>query len=317
MGLSLTTRILNFIIAGIKNSKIFKPKKMIWEFSFELNNEEINPDLIMFFDSPEEFYSLIEIMGISTKWHSDEKNRKLKQFKQYKNLSFSLENLPSERIPAKNVELFINYIFFDTNRDIIDEFIDDVIQNDSEIYIYSIQTKEKTFEIIQSENSNNHKMIMELMQNIDRKLFWRKTYVPFMISDLTSIKGDAQNNVVISRDESRIVVSHVLSFILNRKITNKSSEFYISDLLIYIFEDNIAEIGDQERRGMIRKLRLVLKYLTDELFQNLKLDVLERINDNKYKIKLRNNKTLIDRFREIEKAVKNYLSQETLLKYFN
>lgn len=309
MGIRPSTRYLNFLIYCIKKSNRYQGKSIAWEFDFTIDGEEIRPDMLVYFNAPGSFYSLIELM-YRTKVYDEEDKKN--QYYRYQSLRGKTESLPAEIMPAKPDPLYINYVFLNTNQNIISKFVEDVLENDGTIHVYEVDTNERHFQSIQKKDNINHEFFVETSNNIENNAYWSQQYVPFTVQDLSEVKGQEGNKVKISRVTSRIITSHMLAFIIHRKIIEKTAEFSISEVVDFLFDSSSVTMGEKERKGMIRKIRLVFKYLHSDLFPTLNLDVINRISDNKYRIVLRKTATLQDRFKEIEKQVNEHLATRTL-----
>ena len=119
---SKETKLINFLAGVSKYNNIgFNVKNIVIEYHDQINGILINPDVLLFFDKPSDFYSLFEIKRRTTpKTDSDliieTNNEIIPQYQKYQTMKTNLDQLNTQYLPAiPNTPFYLNYLFYNTD----------------------------------------------------------------------------------------------------------------------------------------------------------------------------------------------------------
>lgn len=319
---SRETKLLNYIMGVCKYNYInFKLKSGVLEYHEPINGIEVNPDFITFFEAPSEFYILYEIkMRQNPKSDSvivtEAQNAILTQYKKYQLMKSNLDQLNPQYLPAMlNKPFFINYFYYNTTTHIVDIIISN-ISPDSDTY-FLIHTFQSKSLVLHKGNTNtlNYTFIQELIAHIKEQKYWEYNFYPFTMFDLKSgIKGKGGSGVDVDREKALIIVPEILGFILQRKIREDPSLFEVTEIIRFLFNGSDKKIGEQESQALVKKIRLILEYMADDLFPSLKIEVIKK-ESTKFRITLRNTKNLKANFEEIQNKTLDHLKTKKITEF--
>ncbi len=216
-------------------------------------------------------------------------------------------------------ELLINYLFINSELNVIQDIIAQIpISRDT--YVYSMNLDEYILEEIQAErdtlNFQLMNRIIELSRNRD---YWKKIYIPFTLEDIIGIKGKDGNRVDVPRYAGAIITNKFIQFIVNSKITQKSTTFSSDDFMDFIFKEffKAVIIGDDKKIAFKRKIILYLDWVAKKLIQEINIsEIIRKLSQNRYRIILRNTSTLEDRCLEIRKRAIAFFLQMKITEFF-
>jgi len=142
--------------------------------------------------------------------------------------------------------------------------------------------------------------------------YWKKIYIPFTLNDIVGIKGKNGNKVDIPRFAGIIITNKLIQFIVNRKITQESSNFTADHFIDFLFREfiQIISIGEDEKKAFKRKIILFLNWFAEDLIQEINIsEIIRKIAQNKYNIILRKTETLEDRCIDIRNQAIAFFQQ--------
>ncbi|MHA1439283.1 MAG: hypothetical protein ACTSPD_17060 [Promethearchaeota archaeon] len=211
--------------------------------------------------------------------------------------------------------MFLNYVFINSEINIIRDIINQVpIQNDTNVY--SMNLGSKTFNEVQAElGTKNYQLMRNIIYLSTNQEFWKKIYISFTLRDIVGIKGLGGDKVDIPRFAGAILTNKFIQFIVNRKITEKDTNFNSDDFINFIFKEffKVINIGEAEKMAFKRKIVMYLDWFAKKLIEEINLtEVIRRIGHDKYRIIIRNTSTLEDRCSEIRKKVIAFFRQKKI-----
>ncbi|MHA1294524.1 MAG: hypothetical protein ACTSQJ_17935 [Promethearchaeota archaeon] len=211
--------------------------------------------------------------------------------------------------------MFLNYVFINSEINIIRDIINQVpIQNDTNVY--SMNLGNKTFNEVQAElGTKNYQLMRNIIYLSTNQEFWKKIYISFTLRDIVGIKGLGGDKVDIPRFAGAILTNKFIQFIVNRKITEKDTNFNSDDFINFIFKEffKVINIGEAEKIAFKRKIVMYLDWFAKKLIEEINLtEVIRRIGHDKYRIIIRNTSTLEDRCSEIRKKVIAFFRQKKI-----
>jgi hypothetical protein len=287
--------------------------RAIYELDIYLQRgNECRPDLFCLFNEDSNFYySLFEIKKRNIYKMDDIVDKIRPQYLSY--LRISIDDLDDFLIPKiQNTDIYINYLFHNSDRQIIDQIINDV---PIESNVYSLNLNEYEIKEIRSEQGNYNNSLMQNIINLSNDFdIWNITYIPFTYADIKEFRGKGGNKVDIHNNSGIILSYNFLIFLLSRKIRKESSLFRVDDFIRYVFQNNFSNLnkGWEERKNINRKFNLFLKFICDELPARMEINpVIERVQE-RYRILLRQTDTLENRINEIVHEVIEFLRQKRI-----
>lgn len=322
MPLNYNTQVLNFFLACFK--RIGFLKKALYEESINLEDDvKVTPDLLCFFTKEDgaNFYSVYEFKhrSIEAITERDLEEELIPQYQKYRRLQVS--HLDQNLIPKIiTAEMSLNYVFINTEREIIQDIIDQVpIQEDTSVY--SLNLKNKTLKVIQaSEGTENFTLMERVIELSTEREFWKKIYVSFTLEDIVGIKGLGGPKIDIPRFAGAIITNKFVQFIVNRKITERDSNFNADDFMDFIFKEffKVIHLGEDQKKGFKRKLIMYLDWFARDLIEEINLtEVIRRLGTNQYRIIIRNTSTLEERCIEIRKRAITFFQQMKITEFFD
>jgi len=322
MAISYTTQVLNFFLACFK--RLGTLKRALYEESITLENGEIlTPDLLCFFTEEDDstFYSTYEfkLRRIEVLTERDLNEELIPQYQKYRRLR--VDDLDQNIIPKiLKAEMFLNYLFINSEITFIQDIINQVpIQSDTNVY--SMNLGNKTFEEIQAEpGTKNYQLMQNIIDLSMNREFWKKIYISFTLEDIVGIKGTGGDKVEVPRFAGVIITNKFIQFIVNRKITDKDTNFSSDDFMDFIFKElfKVINLGEAEKKGFKRKIIMYLDWFAKELIEEINLtEVIRRTGQNRYRIIIRNTSTLEDRCLEIRKKAIAFFQQMKITDFFD
>ena len=291
------------------------------EPKIRLSNGEIsNPDLVCLLQTSkgEMSYVIIELKSIAKLSHNQQLQIE-KQFMKYTKIC--AENLDAKTIPIiRNAEFTIIYLLIKSDEKLAANLIKQVHFNKLTSLLYFANK----FEELKLHPKLESNKFCKLLVNSTEKKYQPSIIVPFTISDLGGIGGKSKSKIEIDVNFNLIQpLSHIFSFILERKIKNKPSEFYVNEVIDYIEEPfkNILSIDDEEKKGLTRIFRLLLTAI-EQATQEKKIALLERVegSNNRFILTFRKSRNLDSRLQNLEERVLQILDdsrrQENLKDFF-
>lgn len=319
MRLSNQTRVANFLVAAMKS--LGGLIKGVLELDIGLNNEStVKPDFMGYFELEGiNFYLIFEFKKRTIFSENDINNNIKPQYENY--LQIQVKNLDSTLIPVNSkAEVFIDYLFYNSPKDIILKIIDNVpILNPVNIYDIDLKNK-KVFEVIVEEGTINHKYMKDLMEISNQNEIWKKVYIPFLLNDILGISGIDDGKINIERNAGIILTNSFLQFIISRKIKEKDTDFRVMEFIDYILRHNYKKIniGRQEKEALRSKVRMFLYFLAEEIHEKIEIpEIMRKLGINHFRIILRNTETIIDRINEIKNEIIFLFTQRKITDYFD
>lgn len=312
------TKLLNFLLYVVKHTPNYRVHRLLWEYSIE--NPRAHPDILCFFTSPVEFYSLLELKKRNSSNNQDIESRIRPQYESYRVLAANLEDLDAETtsvIPLRDkAPFFLNYLFHDSSQDCID-FIVRETPLDSDVFVFHICLDPPSFSGVQLPSQQPNRGLIQAIQAKTRlPVAWRRRYVPFTLNDIIEIRGQGGSRVKVPKLTGLIVIQEIFGFILQRKIRGIAGTFQIEDLFNFIFAESILYFDSHREKAIKTRIRLFLKHLIEVIFTKLELNVLTKHPSGGYQIILRKTETFTERLREIQKEARKYLKQTQLDEFF-
>ncbi len=314
MKISEETQILNFFLAVLKNKRCpFTLKRLLWEY--KVNYNSAHPDILCYFLNSNPFYSIFEIKKRTVNLTDDIQENIAPQYKKYLDLRNNIDKFDANLIPVVvTANLFINYCFYDSPEATVQYIIKNVpIKEDT--YVFSINLGKKQLLFSNGPFLNDNQLLIDHINNfLSNKGCWSKIYVPFTLKDIEGIKPNKLVERPLIRRKIRIFLTEFIGFIIHKKIQPSNSDFSKRDVFNYIFDSSILTIGDEDRRAIENKIHLILIYLIETLFPDLKINAIER-HKNQFRIVLRNTRSLLERIDLIEQKLIDFLSQTEITEY--
>ena len=215
-------------------------------------------------------------------------------------------------IPDISLPIFINTIFYNTPNEIITQIKNNINFSDKDgILIYNTRGSQARIfqQVKQSENQINDNIINSLISLSHSEKLWNRIILPFTFKDLEGIEflDTSRNKIRIRSDvSSSIIISHLFSFISQRKRRNIESKFHIEDFFDHLFSSirRLATIGDDDKRAITRKLDLFLQFVCDVCSSN-KLTLLKESESesNYFIILIKKTDNFVSRMDNIRKKL--------------
>ena len=313
--LANVTKILNFLLAFFKKKKNLE--RAIYELNIKLKDgTNITPDLFCLIEeNKKSFYCLFEFKKRTKYIKIDVDDRIRPQYLSYLRIEVSdLDDLLIPRI--QNSERFINYLFHDSDHQVIDQIIKNVPIDTN---VYHIELDNNTMVSIQTNlNSINYEMMQDLVDLSKEGLLWNKIYIPFTFQDIQDIRGKNGNRLDIHNRSAIILTNNLMMFLFSRKIKKESNTFRVDDFINYVFQNNFQNlnIGWEYRSSIDRKFRLFLNFFCKELPTRLDIKPIIEKEKDKFRINMRQTKTFEKRLHEITTEVLEFLKQKRISDYF-
>ncbi len=313
--ISSITKTLNFLLACFK--KMQNHRRIIYELDISLQNDSnCKPDLFcLLVEEGEFYYSLFEIKA-RTVFSEEDINEKIKpQYLSYQNIT--VNDLDDYLIPRiQNTTIYINYLFYDSERQIIDQIINSVpIQSN----VYHLNLNERQIIAIQSNSGNLNDQLMEKIIELSQETsLWNKIYVPFTFKDIQDFRGKGGKEVDIHNRSGIILAVNFMMFVLSRKIRKEDTLFLVDDFINYVFQNNFENlnVGWEQRKTFKKKFRLFLQFICNELPKKIDIDPIIEKTDGYYRILLRHTATLERRISEITQELIKFLKQKRLPEFY-
>ncbi|MBD3212683.1 MAG: hypothetical protein GF311_08740 [Candidatus Lokiarchaeota archaeon] len=236
-------------------------------------------------------------------------------------MQIQVKNLDSTLIPVNSkVQVFIDYVFYNSPKDIILNIIDTVpILKPVNVYCIDLKNK-KFFEVIAEEGTLNHKYIKDLMEISNENEIWEKVYIPFLLDDILDISGTNDGKINIERNVGIVLTNSFLQFIISRKIKEKDTDFRVMEFIDYTLRHSYREIniGRSEKEALKSKVRMFLQFLAEEIHEKIETpEIIRKLGTNHFRIILRNTETIIDRIRDIKNEIIFLITQRKITDYFD
>ena len=308
--ISEETKLINFVVNVLKKEKILK--KAIIEYQINISSEiECQPDFFAYLINEPDFNNYILLEFKQRRTLDDLENIK-KQFNRY--LMVNQAHLDSSKIPViDGIPIFINYIFYNTRKDLIQHIANSLDFNEDSALIYYYITKKtinRNIKYFKEPNSSeNHAINDFFIRYSENNEFWENLLIPFTINDLVGIKGEggsASNAKVNPKISFQIILSNICTFILQRRIQEKPGEFKTDDFMEFLFSNvsGLIYFDEKNKKSIEKKLTLFLNY-TAKISEEEKFIFFERRagSNNKYLITIRKTENILDRINSIEKKL--------------
>lgn len=314
--ISGTTKILNYFLACFKRMQNLE--RVTYELDISLQNgTNSKPDLFcLLTEGDDYYYSLFEIKQRSV-FSLEDINKKIKpQYLSYKNITINdLDDLLIPRI--QNADIYINYLFYDSEQQIINQIINTVpIQSD----VYHLNLNQRQIIAIQSNPGNFNDQLMKNIINLSQETsLWNRIYVPFTYEDVQYFRGRGGSEVDIHNKSGIILAANFMMFVLSRKIRKENTIFIVNDFIKYVFQNNFAKlrIGWEQRTAFERKFRFFLRFICDELPNKIEMNPIIEKAENGYRILLRHTDTLEKRISEITHEVIEFFRQKRIFDFLD
>ena len=171
-----------------------------------------------------------------------------------------------------------------------------------------------------SEGTENFTLIEWVIELSTEREFWKKIYVSFTLEDVVGIKGLGGAKIDIPRFAGAIITNKFIQFIVNRKITERESNFNADDFMDFIFKEffKVIHLGEDQKKGFKRKLIMYLDWFARDLIEEINLtEIIRRLGRNKYRIIIRNTITLEERCIEIRKRAITFFQQMKITEFLD
>lgn len=312
-----TTKILNFLLACFK--KINNEIKCVYEFNIDLSDgTDIKPDLFAYLPLEEKYYSLFEFKKRNTTSREDIDNSIRPQYEGYNKLEPT--DLKGYLIPrVTDSVIYINYIFYNSNKDIVERIVEEVPLEDC--WIYSKTTDNSLTAIKSIPNTPNSKLWDKITDFSDDRNQWEKIYIPFTLKDIVDIKGLGGSDVKIARNAGIIITNNFMFFIQKKKIKGEKSTFSIREFFEYIYRSEFPNlnVGENEREALTGKIRLFLNYISEQITNEREIDIepiIKKKSEGEYQILLRKTETITERIDILKEKVIAFFKQTEITDFF-
>jgi len=305
MTISEETRLLNFIVNILIDHNLLKYG--VVEYKIHIPNfGTVNPDFFAYLISNKNIFDLNCYIIFEFKKRTVARNSDfIKLQNQYSGFNkIRSSHLDSSKIPViSSIPIFLNYIFYNTPTHILNS-INNHLNFDENCSILYYHTSNRTLQNFKNPVNPIFKTLTQLLVDNSSKLkYWKRFRIPFTIKDLDGIKGlgGNQSNIKIDPKTSySIIISHLCSFILQRKIQKKESKFHIDQFFDFLFLDikNIIYIEDDEKKSIIKKLALFLNFIS-YICNELDFKFIEIVKPRFYSITLKKSESLATRISSI------------------
>ena len=161
-------------------------------------------------------------------------------------------------------------------------------------------------------------IIDSLIARSSSNRLWTRIILPFTLKDFEGIQVlDNRRDEIRIRDDvsSSIIISHLFSFIFQRKRRNLQSKFHIEDFFEHLFSSikGLAIFGDEDKRGIVRKLNLFLKFVSKIVErENKKLIKISEEEDNHFIITIKKTDNFVSRMERIQEKLNEEIDNERL-----
>jgi len=320
MPVSEETKLLNLIVNILKNENLLK--KAIIEYKIDLKNgSTINPDFFAYLIRESVFNNyLLSEFKQRTVTGTDDINRIKSQYNGYCNIDYN--NLDSTIIPIdQTAPIFINYIFFNTQISLIKKIENEInLQENVGVLYYETSGSNKRRLRYSKTPSNPQNQFLNdlLIEKSSIIRFWENYLIPFTAKDLEGISGSGGSPSAVNIDTNvsvSIILSHLCTFILQRKIQNISPEFNSEIFFDFIFSNliGLTKFDDESKKSIIKKLTLFLNQV-DQLCNDEKFTFINKRNktSREYLITIRNTDNFAKRIEIIRDKLYDLFKQKKI-----
>lgn len=326
MGRSEVTILSNFLINALKRGN--QLRKALIEYQIpNSNGENVKPDLFVYLidESNPLTYILFEYKQRTVLDIPRIEN----QYNKYCFVDPSCLNSLVIPVPDKSLPIFINTIFYDTPDGMITQIQKGITfrNNDG---ILSYITKGPQSRVFQnkkeSDDQINFEIIESLISRSRSEKLWKRIVLPVTFKDIEGVEfSDASQRSLRIRSDvsSSIIISHLFTFISQRKRRKLHSIFHVDDLFDHLFSSlkGLIMFGDDEKRAMTKKIDLFLQFVCNVCEKN-NLTLLKQSESESmhFIILIKNTDNFVTRMEKIkvklDKEIKIHMLQKRVPDYY-
>ncbi len=303
------TRLTNFLLNALRRRN--QLRKAVIEYNLKnSNSDNIKPDLLVYLidDSNPHCYILFELKQRTVL----DIPRIQNQYEKYTHVNSNCFDPLILPVPDLNLPVFINSIYFNTPNNILNSIIQGINFRDEDgIINYDTQGPQaRVFQISkQSNNLINNTIMNSFVAQSSSNRLWTRIILPVTLKDLEGIQflDNRRNKIrVKSKVSSSIIIAHLFSFIFQRKRRNLEGKFHIDEFFDHLFSSikGLATFGEEDKRGITRKLDLFLQYVCDVCVKvKKKLIIKSETDQNHFIIIIKNTDNFVSRMGKIRKIL--------------
>lgn len=320
MPISEFTRLINYVISVLREERCLK--RGVIEYSLPLGDNQLSePDFLGFLQGHEPMqihhYLLLEIKALRTgKTDQKQITRARRQYAKFRQIRG--ENMHGTIMPRyPDAPVLITYVFFQTERSIIENFSNDV-DLDGRTGILYYQVPQREIEAIRaierSENALVHTRIHQIFINHSSELnHWQTRLVPFTFPDLEPIMGlgGGPGHVNVGfKVPTQVLLSQLCVMIIQRKNLGQSTTFTAADFLDFNLASvqNLFVFGTEKKDAITKRLRMFLGFLA-EIVKEENFTLIDQ-EGSKFRIKIKRTSNLHERIQEIQAKLQRRLRAE-------
>ena len=260
------TILTNFLINALRRGN--QLKRVIIEYIFKnTHSENVKPDLLVYLIDNSNPYCYI-IFELKQRTVLDIPIIR-DQYERYSHVNPNCFNTLMIPVPSLFLPVFINSIYYNTTNDHLLSILHNItFREEDGILFYNTQGPQaRIFQLLkQSNNPINDTIINSLIARSSSQRLWTHITLPFTLKDLEGIQflDNHRDQIRIRNDvSSSIIISHLFSFVLQRKRRGLEGRFHRDEFFDHLFSSirGLAIFGEEDKRGITRKLDLFLQYV--------------------------------------------------------
>lgn len=312
------TKLTNFLLNALRRKN--QLRKALIEYKFmNSNSDNVKPDLLVYLIDNSTPYCYI-IFEFKQRTVLDTP-RIRDQYEKYSHVNPNC--FDSLIIPVPNLDLpvFINSIYYNTPNGILTSILNDINFRDED-GILNYNTLGSQARVLhqfkQSNNQQNDNIINSIISRSSSQKLWNRIILPFTLRDFEGIQflDNHRNEIRIKNDvSSSIIISHLFTFIFQRKRRNLQGKFHIDVFFDHLFSSirGLVLFGDDDKRGIIRKLDLFLQ-LVCNICEKKKRKLIKKseAEQSHFIIEIKNTDNFVTRMEKIQEILNIEIDKQRL-----